>query len=101
MPPCRGLTIGGICLGLWAVTSNAQARAEVGEHLFEANCSGCHGERASNPNNLFDLKQLAPGDRPRFEKAMREGKGQMPSFEGTFSDPEFDAVWAYVRSLSN
>jgi mono/diheme cytochrome c family protein len=97
--------LGFCCLGL-AVSGPlspavAQTPVETGELLFDANCAGCHGERISNPNNLFDLKELRKDERARFDKSVREGKGQMPAWEGTFSDDEFDAIWAYIRSVAD
>lgn len=74
---------------------------ETGERLFEGNCAGCHGERISNPNDLFDLKELRKDQRARFDKSVREGKGQMPAWEGTFTDEEFDGIWAYIRSVAD
>ncbi|MBX9759317.1 MAG: cytochrome c [Beijerinckiaceae bacterium] len=79
----------------------AQSAVETGEQLFETNCAPCHGERISNPNNLFDLKELTKDDRARFDRSVRQGKGQMPAWEGTFSDEEFDAIWAYIRSVAD
>ncbi|MFN3888814.1 MAG: c-type cytochrome [Beijerinckiaceae bacterium] len=79
----------------------AQTPVEAGERLFEDNCAPCHGERISNPNNLFDLKALGKDDRARFDRSVREGKGQMPAWEGTFSDEEFDGIWAYIRSIAD
>ena len=79
----------------------AQTPVEAGEQLFDANCAGCHGERISNPNNFFDLKQLGQDERARFDKSVREGKGQMPAWEGTFTNAEFDSLWVYIRSMAN
>jgi mono/diheme cytochrome c family protein len=79
----------------------AETLVEAGERLFEANCAGCHGERISNPNDLFDLKELRKDERARFDKSVREGKGQMPAWEGTFTDEEFDWIWAYIRSMAD
>ena len=76
-------------------------QAAAGEEIFESNCAPCHGERISNPNGIFDLKELKSTDRPRFDKALREGKGQMPSWEGTLAPEEQDQVWAYIRSMAD
>lgn len=84
-----------------AAPLRAQTPVETGERLFEENCAPCHGERISNPNNLFDLKSLGKDDRARFDKSVREGKGQMPAWEGTFTDEEFDGIWAYIRSIAD
>ncbi len=90
----------GLCLSQVSPVS-AQTAVETGERLFDENCAGCHGERISNPNELFDLKELRKDERARFDKSVREGKGQMPPWEGTFTDEEFDAIWAYIRSMAD
>jgi mono/diheme cytochrome c family protein len=79
----------------------AETPVEIGERLFDANCAGCHGERISNPNELFDLKELRKDERARFDKSVREGKGQMPAWAGVFTDEEFDGIWAYIRSVAD
>lgn len=81
--------------------AHAQTPAETGERLFEEHCAGCHGERISNPNALFDLKELRKDERARFDKSVRGGKGQMPAWEGTFTEEEFDGLWAYIRSMAD
>lgn len=93
----------GLALALaWAsAPAQGETPVEAGERLFDANCAQCHGERISNPNNLFDLKTLGKDERPRFDASVRQGKGQMPAWEGTFTDAEFDALWAYVRSVAD
>lgn len=87
--------LGGATAGL------AQSPAEIGEVLFETNCAPCHGERLSNPNNLFDLRELRPLDRARYNASVRQGKGQMPAWAGVFTDAEFDALWAYIRAVAD
>ena len=87
---------------LWTAQAGlAQSPAETGEALFETNCAPCHGERLSNPNNLFDLRGLGREERARFDVSVRQGKGQMPAWAGTFTDEEFDALWAYIRSVAD
>ena len=73
-------------------------KAQAGERVFEANCAPCHGERMSNPNGIFDLRQLRADERPRFDKVLATGKGQMPSWAGVLSPEEMDQVWAYIQS---
>ena len=81
-----------------ALAQDAEA-ARAGEQVFETNCAPCHGERMSNPNGIFDLTQLRPQDRPRFDKALANGKGQMPSWAGVLSPEEMDQVWAYIQAV--
>jgi cbb3-type cytochrome c oxidase subunit III len=51
--------------------------------------------------STFDLRRLRADERPRFDKATKEGKGQMPAWGGVLSAEEFDQLWAYVRSKAD
>ena len=86
-----------LCHGA-ALAQDAE-KARAGEQVFETNCAPCHGERMSNPNGIFDLTTLRAEDRPRFDKALANGKGQMPSWAGVLSPEEMDQVWAYIQSV--
>ena len=81
-----------------AASAQDRAKIEAGAALYEQHCATCHGERLVNTGSAFDLRKLAPGDRPRFDTALEEGKGQMPSWAGQLSPEEIDAIWAYIRS---
>jgi mono/diheme cytochrome c family protein len=81
-----------------AASAQDQAKIEAGAALYEEHCATCHGERLVSTGSAFDLRKLAPEDRPRFDKALEEGKGQMPSWAGQLSPEEIDAIWAYIRS---
>ena len=89
----------GLALSHGAAWAQDSEKAHAGEQIFETNCAPCHGERLSNPNGIFDLTQLRPQDRPRFDKALANGKGQMPSWAGVLSPDEMDQVWAYIQSV--
>ena len=81
----------------------AQDRAsiEAGAELYQAHCASCHGERLVSTGAIFDLRKLRADERPRFDKAVTDGKGQMPAWGGVLSTQEFDRLWAYVRSRAN
>lgn len=89
-----------VCAVMTASGAAAQDRAaiEAGEAVYTEHCVTCHGERVISPGAAFDLRKLGADERPRFDKAMVEGKGQMPSWEGMLTPAEFDQVWAYIRS---
>ena len=78
----------------------AQDRAaiEAGEALYEEHCVSCHGEKLRNPGTSFDLRKLTADQRPRFDKFVMEGKGQMPPWQGTLNPAELDQLWAYIRA---
>jgi mono/diheme cytochrome c family protein len=75
-----------------------QAAIEAGEQIYEENCAPCHGAKLRNPGTSFDLRKLTTADRPRFDKFVMEGKGQMPPWRGTLDEAELDQVWAYIRA---
>ena len=91
-----------LALAQGAVQGSALAqdaeKAQAGEGVFEANCAPCHGEKMSNPNGIFDLRRLRADERPRFDKVLATGKGQMPSWAGVLTPDEMDQVWAYIQS---
>ncbi|MFM2129876.1 MAG: hypothetical protein RL477_1422 [Pseudomonadota bacterium] len=91
-----------LAAALLAGASHARAQdaatIEAGEAVYKENCEGCHGERVISPGAAYDLRKLRADERPRFNKAMADGKGQMPSWEGVLTPEQFDQVWAYIRS---
>lgn len=89
----------GLALICFSAPPAAAQDPALGEAVYEEHCSGCHGEKISNPSNIFDLKQLKADERPRFDRALRDGKGQMPSWEGVLSPEDAENVWAYIQLL--
>jgi mono/diheme cytochrome c family protein len=45
-----------------------------------------------------DLKLLRADQRGRFDQIVRDGKGQMPAWDGMIADEQIDQIWAYLRS---
>jgi mono/diheme cytochrome c family protein len=86
-----------------AQSATAQDRSliEAGAELYRTHCAQCHGERLMNTGSTFDLRRLRADERPRFDRASKEGKGQMPAWGGVLSDQEFDQLWAYIRSKAD
>jgi mono/diheme cytochrome c family protein len=71
---------------------------EAGHQLYDVHCASCHGERLQNPGSSFDLRELHPNERARFETSLINGKGtQMPSWGNMFGPAEIEQLWAYVR----
>jgi mono/diheme cytochrome c family protein len=81
----------------------AQDRAKVaaGAEVYATHCAACHGERLRATGAGFDLLKLRPNERERFDKAVNDGKGQMPPWGGVLSAEEIDQLWAYVRSRAD
>ena len=74
---------------------------EAGAELYQTHCAQCHGERLVSTGSTFDLRRLRADERSRFDKAVTDGKGQMPAWGGVLSAEEFDRLWAYVRSKAD
>lgn len=87
-----------VLAGIGDAQAQDAAQIEAGEQVYKTNCELCHGERLVSPGTAFDLRRLKPGDRARFDKAMTDGKGQMPSWDGVLTPEQFDQLWAYIRS---
>ena len=82
-------------------TAQDRAKIEAGAEVYEMHCATCHGERLRNTGAAFDLLQLKPNERARFDEAVNDGKGQMPSWAGVLSTEEIDQIWAYIRSRAD
>ena len=66
--------------------------------MYTQHCATCHGERLNATGAAPDLKLLRADQRAQFESIVRNGKGQMPAWEGMVTDEEIDHIWAYIRS---
>ena len=98
----------------YTLSASAGTSTEVGQNLFQTNCSPCHGEFGEgglNPTRPNDI--IAPISTGEFLKTrdnftlraiISEGQpnlGMSPfgnSFGGPLSDDEIDAIVAYMRS---
>jgi mono/diheme cytochrome c family protein len=78
-----------------------RAKIEAGAEVYDMHCATCHGERLRNTGAAFDLLQLKPNERARFEQSVNDGKGQMPPWAGVLSAEEIDQIWAYIRSRAD
>ncbi len=87
-----------IAPGAWA---QDRSLIEAGAQVYQTHCAQCHGERLVSAGAIFDLRRLRADERPRFDKATKEGKGQMPAWGGVLSAEEFDQLWAYIRSKAD
>jgi mono/diheme cytochrome c family protein len=82
------------------LSAQAQELVKAGEALYAEKCSECHGPRLRNPGTSFDLKKLHADERPRFEKSVLDGKGQMPPWRGVLGPDQLDQLWAYIREYA-
>ncbi len=79
-------------------SAHAQSAADAGRDVYTEHCAACHGERLDATGAAPDLKQLGADQKPHFDEIVRNGKGQMPAWEGMISDEEISQIWAYIRS---
>ncbi|TMG73606.1 MAG: cytochrome c [Betaproteobacteria bacterium] len=102
MPASVGMSV---VFGVLAAAPGASAQdrslIEAGAQVYQTHCAECHGEKLVNTGSTFDLRRLRADERPRFDKATKDGKGQMPAWGGVLSAEEFDQLWAYVRSKAD
>ena len=87
-----------IAAGIRSAGAQDSAVLQAGEQIYDENCASCHGEKLRNSGTTFDLRKFHADQRERFNKFVMEGKGQMPAWQGTLSDTDVDALWAYVRA---
>jgi mono/diheme cytochrome c family protein len=94
-----GIVIGAAVLGV--APACAQSAAEAGRDVYAEKCATCHGERLNATGAAPDLKLLRADQKAHFDDIVRNGKGQMPAWEGMISDEEIGQIWAYVRSRAD
>jgi mono/diheme cytochrome c family protein len=75
-----------------------QSKIEAGEETYRTYCLTCHGEELVNSGQTFDLRRLKPGERPRFERSVLNGKNQMPPWKGVLNEEQLDGLWSYIRA---
>ena len=69
---------------------------DTGRALYVQYCVSCHGEDGKKVlNGAKDLSILRKG-REKIAKRIREGKGEMPSFNGILNEEEIQTIAAYV-----
>ncbi len=67
--------------------------------MYEQRCASCHGsggEGSSGPSLAGVADRLTVDDHVA---VVRDGRGQMPGWDGTLTDEEIDAVVAYERDV--
>jgi mono/diheme cytochrome c family protein len=71
-----------------------------GQHLYEHNCSHCHGPNMVNPGTIaFDLRKFPHNDKDRFVDSVTNGKnGRMPPWGDLLTAADLDRLWAYISS---
>ena len=97
----RASLIVGVLVFVSAALAQDRAKIAAGAEVYAERCATCHGERLRATGGAFDLLKLRPDDRERFDKAVNDGKGQMPPWGGVLSSEEIDQLWGYIRSRAD
>jgi mono/diheme cytochrome c family protein len=74
---------------------------QLGRDVFGSRCSNCHGSSGgggTGPRLAGAVEQTFP-DPVDQEAVVRDGRRNMPSFGGTLSDAEIEAVVRYTREV--
>ncbi len=75
------------------------AKIAAGETVYNTYCATCHGDDLIHTGGqAFDLRRLKADERPRFDHSVRNGKNQMPPWNGVLSDEQIDRLWHYIRA---
>jgi mono/diheme cytochrome c family protein len=91
-----GFLVGTAALGI--APARAQSAADTGREVYAEHCAQCHGERLMTTGGAPDLKLLRADQQAHFDEIVRNGKGQMPAWDGMITDEEITQIWAYIRS---
>lgn len=73
----------------------------LGRDVYASRCSNCHGSSGgggTGPRLAGVVEEEYP-DPAEQRLVVREGRGNMPSFGGTLSEGEIDAVVRYTREV--
>ena len=90
-----------------ARSGNSPSTDEAGT-LFGSECATCHGKdgkaktfkaKLNHARNLTDATWQAEVTDERLYNSIHNGKGKMPAFGKKLSDPQINALVAYVRTL--
>jgi len=81
-----------------AALAQDQSAIEAGEQLYDQHCAECHGEKLRSSGVTPDLRTLSANDRARFDAMVKDGKDQMPSWDGILTAENLDQLWAYIRA---
>jgi mono/diheme cytochrome c family protein len=82
-------------------SGGTQSASAQGKQIFTSNCGGCHTLKDAGTNGQVgpDLDQLQP-PKATVVRQVNNGGGQMPSFKGTLSSAQINAVATYVSSVA-
>lgn len=106
-----GILLG--CVGLahsahLIARSNGSPTTDDAGAIFSSECATCHGKdgkaktfkaKLNHARNLTDATWQTEVTDERLYNSIHNGKGKMPAFGKKLSDPQINALVAYVRTL--
>jgi mono/diheme cytochrome c family protein len=75
-----------------------EALVAIGQPVFEANCSSCHGKLGSGYVGPSFVGNDRIGDSARALRQIRRGGADMPPFGGELTPEEIVAVGTFIRN---
>ena len=87
-------------IGYTHATRNKRKHSEnsSGADMYLMYCMRCHGMKGIGAEGTANL-QASTIDLDSFVKVLKEGRGTMPAFKGTFSDEEFEPLYRHIKTL--
>ncbi len=76
-------------------TEEGEEFTNLGQRLYQANCTACHGANGEGGSAL-NLKGNQRLTQARVKRIIRDGKGLMPAFEVLFSSEELEELAKFV-----
>ncbi|MCO5102020.1 MAG: cytochrome c [Burkholderiaceae bacterium] len=101
----RSMRCRAIVVALSLVVSGAALADDLGLEVFtkiaQPSCALCHTLQAAGATGAVgpSLDELAP-DRERVVRAVRDGVGVMPSFDGQLTPQQIEAVAEFVAKVT-
>ena len=99
----------GVAFSGYSMARSSDSQASVDARaVFSSRCATCHGKdgmaktfkaKFNHARNLTDAKWQAEVTDERIYNSIRNGKGKMPAFGKKLSDPQTNALVAFVRAL--
>ncbi len=90
----------GCLAGAGALAQDREA-ISAGLAIYRDKCVDCHGPGLVPTGAGADLRELRAGDRAKFDQVLKEGRNQMPAWDGLLDASEIERLWAYIRSRAN
>jgi mono/diheme cytochrome c family protein len=69
------------------------------QSIYQANCASCHGKHGEGTGAGISLANAQNLSSSEVETIIRQGRGNMPAWQGRLSDAEIKGLVQYVHQL--